>query len=88
MSCKVPNAKPGGSPGFSAKAWGSSQAKRSWIWGAFVVNEVEPLDKLMDEMQRVLRLQGRAAIMEWQHEDAYLVTARLVNKGSDCSRII
>ncbi len=100
-------------------------ASVDWIWGAFVVHEVEPLDKLMDEMKRVLRLEGRTAILEWhpkaehddgppthhrieaetlvkalqaagfeclpqgwQHEDAYLVTARLVNKGPDRSRII
>jgi ubiquinone/menaquinone biosynthesis C-methylase UbiE len=90
------------------------EASVDWIWAAFVVHEVEPLDDLMAEMRRVLRPGGRAAILEWrpqaehsdgppchhrleaetildqfkgagfdclpqdwQHEDAYLILARL-----------
>lgn len=86
-----------------------------WIWGAFVVHEVEPLDALMAELRRVLRPGGQVALLDWrpdavsndgppphhrlspavvsaalqsaafevlppnwQHEDGYLIEARLM----------
>jgi ubiquinone/menaquinone biosynthesis C-methylase UbiE len=48
-------------------------ASVDWIWGAFVVHEVEPLSSLMDEMRRVLRPNGRIGLLDWRpdavHED-------------------
>lgn len=44
-----------------------------WIWGAFVVHEVEPLAGLMNEMRRVLRPGGRIGVLDWRpdavHDD-------------------
>ncbi len=44
-----------------------------WIWGAFVVHEVEPLAGLVNEMRRVLRPGGRIGLLDWRpdavHED-------------------
>lgn len=44
-------------------------ASVDWIWGAFVVHEVEPLGGLMEEMRRVLRPSGRIGLLDW-HPDA------------------
>jgi ubiquinone/menaquinone biosynthesis C-methylase UbiE len=41
------------------------------IWGAFVIHEVEPLDELMVEMQRVLRPGGYLAILDWRPDAAH-----------------
>ncbi len=52
---------------------GLPDASLDWIWAAFVVHEVEPLDNLMLEIKRVLRPGGEVAILEWlpkaAHED-------------------
>lgn len=40
------------------------EAAADWIWGAFVIHEVEPLADLMDEMRRVLRPGGQVAILD------------------------
>ena len=47
-----------------------SAASVDWIWGAFVVHEVEPLADLMAEMRRVLRLGGQVAILDWRPDAA------------------
>lgn len=39
-----------------------------WVWGAFVAHEVEPPDKLVAEIRRVLRADGGLAILDW-HPD-------------------
>lgn len=36
------------------------------VWGAFVVHEVDPLDKLIHEIRRVLVRQGKVAVLEWR----------------------
>ena len=36
------------------------------VWGAFVIHEVEPLDKLIQEIRRVLVRQGKVAILDWR----------------------
>jgi len=41
-----------------------------WIWGAFVVHEVEPLAGLMAEMRRVLRAGGQVALLDWRPDAA------------------
>ena len=41
-----------------------------WIWGAFVVHEIEPLADLMAEMRRVLRAGGQVAILDWRPDAA------------------
>jgi ubiquinone/menaquinone biosynthesis C-methylase UbiE len=88
-----------------------------WIWGAFVLHEVEPLEDMTAELRRVLRPGGHLAVLDWrpdaahedgpprhhrlspkmilqqleaagfehlqqkwQHEDAYLIEARLREK--------
>ena len=45
-------------------------ASVDWIWGAFVVHEVEPLDGLMAEMRRVLRPGGQVALLDWRPDAA------------------
>jgi ubiquinone/menaquinone biosynthesis C-methylase UbiE len=42
-----------------------------WIWGAFVVHEVEPLEGLAAEMRRVLRPGGQLAILDWRPDAAH-----------------
>jgi ubiquinone/menaquinone biosynthesis C-methylase UbiE len=41
-------------------------ASVDWVWGAFVVHEVEPLSGLMNEMRRVLRPAGRIGLLDWR----------------------
>ena len=36
------------------------------VWGAFVVHEVEPLDKLIHEIRRVLVRHGKVAVLDWR----------------------
>jgi ubiquinone/menaquinone biosynthesis C-methylase UbiE len=58
------------------------------VWAAFVVHEVEPVDHLMGEILRVLRLGGRVAILDWRpdavHEDgpprAHRLPAALIRR--------
>lgn len=45
-------------------------ASVDWIWGAFVVHEVEPLDALMAELRRVLRPGGQVALLDWRPDAA------------------
>jgi ubiquinone/menaquinone biosynthesis C-methylase UbiE len=45
-------------------------ASVDWIWGAFVVHEVEPLAGLMHEMRRVLRTGGQVALLDWSPDAA------------------
>lgn len=47
-----------------------TDAAVDWIWGAFVVHEVEPLAGLMAEMRRVLRLGGQVAVLDWRPDAA------------------
>lgn len=48
-------------------------ASADLIWAAFVVHEIELLDYLMREIQRVLKVGGRVAVLDWRpdavHED-------------------
>lgn len=46
-------------------------ASVDWIWAAFVVHEVEPLDALVAEMRRVLHPGGRLAILDWRPDAAH-----------------
>lgn len=39
-------------------------------WGAFVLHEVEPPQRLVAELRRVVRPGGRAAILEWRPDAA------------------
>ena len=39
-----------------------------FIWAAFIYHEVEGVEKLAQEMRRVLRENGRAAILDWRPE--------------------
>jgi ubiquinone/menaquinone biosynthesis C-methylase UbiE len=48
-------------------------ASLNWIWGAFMLHEVEPLVDLLKEARRVLRPGGRFGLLDWRpdavHED-------------------
>lgn len=46
-------------------------ASVDWIWGAFVVHEIEPLENLMSEMQRILRPGGQLAILDWRPDTVH-----------------
>ena len=37
-----------------------------WIWGAFVIHEVEPLSGLISEIRRVLRPNGQIGLLDWR----------------------
>lgn len=41
-------------------------AAADWVWGAFVVHEVEPPAELMHEIRHVLRPGGRVALLDWR----------------------
>jgi ubiquinone/menaquinone biosynthesis C-methylase UbiE len=43
-------------------------ASADFIWAAFIYHEVEDSEKLAHEMHRVLRENGRAAVLEWRPE--------------------
>ena len=43
-------------------------ASVDFIWAAFIYHEVENPEKLALEMRRVLRENGRAAVLEWRPE--------------------
>ena len=44
-------------------------ASVDWVWAAFVFHEVTPPEKLAAELRRLLRADGRLAVLEWRPED-------------------